>query len=245
MAKLFFPQLATGALVQYPVKRTKAVQTVSTQAEDGSVITHFDPRGSRLGWQLEYAGITQAEADRLQNLFESCAGRFRAFTFIDPVANLLNAQWQSGTGISSAGGVYTNTGNSAAEAWQTFSIPSGYTYCFSLPGDLTANAGAMVTLIRRGSVTEDSVTLPRRDALLVSSGALEDAGLGFTVAVRLQPGQSVELRKAQLEAQPSPSLFRPPHGGVYPNAHWAVDELVFTAIGPDLYSTKFSIETDV
>lgn len=245
MADLFFPQLATGALVQYPVKRTKAVQTVSTRAEDGSVITYFDPRGSLLAWQLEYSGITQEEADRLLNLFESCAGRFRAFTFIDPVANLLKQQWETGTGVNKADNVYTNSGNSTAEVWQTFSIPSGYAYSFSLPGDFTASAAATLTLIRRGSVTEDSVTLPLRDALLVSSGALGDAGPGFTVAVRLQPGQSVDLSKAQLEAQPSPSLFRMPQGGVYPNAHWAVDELLFTAIGPDLYSTKFSIETDL
>lgn len=245
MADLFFPQLATGTLVQYPVKRTKSLQTVSTQAEDGSVITYFDPKASRLAWQLEYAGITQPEADRLQNLFDICAGRFRSFTFIDPVANLLNHEWQTGTGVDKADNVFTNSGNSAAEVWQTFSIPSGYAYCFSLPGDLTASAGATLTLIRRGSVTEDSVTLPLREALLVSSGALGDSGVGFTVAVRIQPGQSVDLSKAQLEAQPSPSLFRTPQGGVYPSAHWAVDELLVTAIGPDLYSTKFSIEADV
>src|SRR6185312_16960574 len=85
MANLFFPQLSTGALVQYPVKRIKSFQTVGTQAEDGSVLTHFDPKGSVLTWQLEYAGITQAEVNQLQALFDACAGRFRAFTFIDPL----------------------------------------------------------------------------------------------------------------------------------------------------------------
>ena len=94
MANLYFPQLSTGALVQYPVKRIKSVQTVSTQAEDGSVLTYFDPKGSVLTWQLEYTGITQAEVNQLQALFDACAGRFRAFTFIDPLANLLTAQWQ-------------------------------------------------------------------------------------------------------------------------------------------------------
>ena len=59
MANLFFPQLSTGALAQYPVKRTKSVQTVSTQAEDGSVLTYFDAKGSILTWQLEYAGISR------------------------------------------------------------------------------------------------------------------------------------------------------------------------------------------
>jgi hypothetical protein len=244
MANLFFPQLSTGALVQYPMKRTKSVQTVSTQAEDGSVITYFDPKGSILAWQLEYSGITQAEADRLQVLFDNCAGRFRAFTFIDPVANLLKEQWQTGTGIEKTGSVYTNAGNSAAEVSQTFSVPSGYAYCFSVPGDLSAPPEAALTLIRRGSMAEQAVVLPLKNALLVSGGTLSDAGFGFTVAVRLQPGQSVDLSRAQLDAQPSPSAFRPPQGGVFQSAHWAVDELMFTAIGPDLYSTKFTIETN-
>jgi hypothetical protein len=245
MANLFFPQLSTGALVQYPVNRTKSVQTVSTQAEDGSVISYFDSRGSKLTWALEFSGITQAEANQLQALFDNCAGRFRTFTFINPVANLLTDQWQMGTGIDKAGAVYTNTGSTTAEIWQTFLIPSAYTYCFSVPGNVNAPDGANLTLIRRGSATEETVIAALNSALLVSSGTLADSGLGLTVAIRLQPGQSVDLSQAQLEAQPSPSQFRPQQGGVYPNAHWAVDELMFTAIGPDLYSTKFSIETNV
>ena len=245
MANLYFPQLSTGALVQYPVKRIKSVQTVSTQAEDGSVLTYFDPKGSVLTWQLEYTGITQAEVNQLQALFDACAGRFRAFTFIDPLANLLTAQWQGGSGVQATGNIYTNTGNVPAELSQTFSIPSGYTYCFSVGGDLNANPSAMLTLIRRGTVTEERTILAARNSLLTSSGALPDAGQQFTAAILLQPGQSVDLSQAQLEAQPAPAPFRPAQGGVYSKANWAVDELLFTATGPDLFSTKFSIETDV
>jgi hypothetical protein len=245
MANLFFPQLSTGALVQYPVKRTKSVQTVSTQAEDGSVMTYFDPNGSTLTWQLEYSGITQAEANQLQGLFDACAGRFRAFTFIDPVANLLTSNWQAGAGVQTAANIYANTGNAPAEVWQTFSLPSGYIYCFSVTGDLNAAPDATLTLIRRGNTTEQRLALPVREPLLVSSGVLPDAGLGFTAAILLEPGQSIDLNQARLEAQPTPSPFRPPHGGVYPKAHWAIDELLFTALGPDLYSTRFSIETGV
>ena len=164
MANLFFPQLSTGALVQYPVKRTKSVQTVSTQAEDGSVLTYFDPKGSVLTWQLEYAGITQAEVNQLQALFDACAGRFRAFTFIDPLANLLTAQWQAGSGVQATGNIYTNTGNVPAELSQTFSLPSGYTYCLSIGGDLNADPGATLTLIRRGSVTPPRGPSRQREA---------------------------------------------------------------------------------
>lgn len=244
MANLFFPQLSTGALVQYPVKRTKSVQTVSTQAEDGSVLTYFDPKGSVLTWQLEYAGITQAEVNQLQALFDACAGRFRAFTFIDPLANLLTAEWQAGSGVQATGTIYTNTGNVPAELSQTFSLPSGYAYCLSVSGDLNADPSAMLTLIRRGTVTEERTILAVRNSLLTSSGALPDAGQQFTAAILLQPGQSADLSQAQLEAQPAPAPFRPAQGGVYSKANWAVDELLFKATGPDLFSTKFSIETN-
>ena|SRR5690242_13942201 len=245
MANLFFPQLSTGALVQYPVKRTKSVRTVETRTEDGSVLTYFDPKGSILSWQLEYSGITLAEVNQLQALFEACAGRFRAFTFIDPVANLLTSQWQAGVGVTVAGNIYTNASNAPAEVFQMFSIPSGYVYCFSLSGNMNAGAESMLTLIRRGSATEERTTLPVNSPLLVSSGVLADGGLRFTAAVQLLPGQSIDLSQAQLEAQPSPSPFRPARGGVYPAAHWAIDELLFTAIGPDLFNTSFSIETSV
>jgi hypothetical protein len=245
MANLFFPQLSTGALVQYPVKRTKSVQTVSTQAEDGSVLTYFDPNGSVLSWQLEYSGITQAEVTQLQALFDACAGRFRAFTFIDPLANLLMARWQTGPGVQATANVYTNTGNVPTEVSQTLSIPANYTYCFSMAGNPNADQSAMVTLIRRGSATEQRTMLPLKSSLLISSGALSDTGRQFTVAVQLQPGQAIDLTDAQLEAQPAPSPFRAASGGVYSKANWAVDELLFTATGPDLFSSKFSIETHV
>ncbi len=245
MANLFFPQLSTGALVQYPVKRTKSVQTVETRAEDGSVLTYFDPKGSILSWQLEYSGITLAEVNRLQALFDACAGRFRAFTSIDPVANMLTSQWQTGVGVTIAGNMYTNASNAPAEVSQTFSIPFGYAYCFSLGGNMSAGAESLLTLIRRGSAMEERTTLPVNSPLLVSTGVLADGGLQFTAALQLQPGQSVDLSQAQLEAQPSPSPFRPARGGVYWNAHWAIDELLFTAIGPDLFTTSFSIETTV
>jgi hypothetical protein len=87
--------------------------------------------------------------------------------------------------------------------------------------------------------------LPANTSRLVSSGALFDAGTGFTVAMRLQPGQSVDISQAQLEAQPAPSPFRKASNGVYANAHWAIDALTFTAQGPNSFSTKFSIETHV
>jgi len=82
---------------------------------------------------------------------------------------------------------------------------------------------------------------------ITSSGALNDTGTGLSVAISLAAGQSISLFGPQLEPQFAPSRYRATYSsaGLYPNAHWAVPELVFTAQGPNLFSTSFSIETSV
>jgi hypothetical protein len=245
MANLFFPQLLTGALIQYPVKRTKIVHTAGIQAEDGSVISYLDPNLSTLSWGLTYADINGTEVSMLQALFDNCRGRFRPFTFLDPLANLLTSEWQVGPTIQIAGSTYINAGNAPQEIYQKLAIPAAYVYSFSVAGNAGADPSAKLALIRRGTTAEQRTSLPLNQSLLVSSGALPDPGTIFTVALELQPGQAIDLGQAQLEAQPAPSAFRPTLGGVYPNAHWAVDELLFTATGPDTFSTRFIIETHV
>lgn len=245
MANLFFPQLSSGTLSQYPVKRIKGVHTAGYMAEDGTKVMYFDPDGSSLTWQLSYSGLNADEVTALETLFEGCRGQFHAFTFLDPVGNLLGPAWQTDPNIQVSGTIFTNSGNAAASASQALPIPAGYTYCFSLPGNLSADPSATLTIVASGPSSQQQVVLSLKDPLLVYSGALTDAGSTFTIGVQLQPGQSVDLSEAQLEAQPVPSPFRPAVGGVYTNAHWATDELTFVAEGPNSYNTSFSILTHV
>jgi hypothetical protein len=245
MTSLIYPQLTTGALAQYPIKRSKAVHTAVNRMEDGSKILYFDTQGSTLSWDLQYAGLAQQEMTALQALFESCSGRFRAFLFIDPVGNLLGPDWLRSPLIGVSGSTFTNTGIVAAEVYQTLPIPAGYRYTFSLWNNAASDPGARITINRRGSESQQQDVLPLTSSPVVSSGTLSDAGTGFTIAVLLQPGQAIDLSQAQLEAQPSASPYRPAMGGVYPNAHWGIDELVFVADGPNSFSTKIRIETHV
>lgn len=243
---LFYPQLSTGTLAQYPVKRSKTAHTAVNRMEDGSKVLYFDTQGSTLSWDLEYTGLTQQEMTALQTLFENCAGGFRAFTFLDPVGNLLGPVWQYSPLITASGLRFTNTGITAQEVLQTLPIPAGYTYTFSLWGNISDDPAATVTINWRGpNNSQRQDILPLAANPIVSSGALNDAGNIFTIAVQLQPGQTVDLTQSQLEAQPSPSPFRPPTGSVYTNAHWAMDELLFAADAPDSFKTKFTIETHV
>lgn len=245
MAELFFPQLSTGALTQYPIKRVKSVHTAGYMAEDGTKVMYFDPNGGSLTWQLSYAALTQDEVTSLETLFEACSGQFRAFTFLDPLANLLGTQWQPDATVQLSGSIATNTGAVTAGVSQSLAIPADYTYAFSVPGDLSADPAANISILASGPNSQNQVVRSLNQPLLVYSGALVDTGLGFTIKIQLQPGQRIDLSQAQLEAQPAPSPFRPALGGVYTNAHWGGDELTFVAEGPNLFNTNFSIVTHV
>jgi hypothetical protein len=221
------------------------MHTVVNNLEDGSRISYFDPDGSTLIWNLTYTGLTQEEVNGMQSLFDACCGPLRAFTFIDPTANLLSPMWQHSPLITVQGSAYTNQSNSVLEINQTFAVPAGYQYCFSVAGDGANGTTGSVALIRRGPTSQQRDVLSLAPGPMVSSGALADSGVGFTVAIELQPGQAFALGQAQLEAQVAPSAFRPASnlGGIYPKAHWGVNELLFQADAPDSFSANFTIET--
>jgi hypothetical protein len=263
MANLFYPQLASGAVAQYPIRKIKIVRTVKNILPDGSMILFSDPDGARVVWELAYTGLSDVDVAALQAHFNACAGPFHAFTFIDPTDNMLVSSadmtalpWaadnliQVNTGVSDATGgsggfTVTNVGQTNQEITQTLQVPSGDQYCFSLYA--MSSAPSAITMIRRGSTTEDdtSVAIGASWARVISAGRLNDSGTGLTVGISLTAGQQVQLYGPQLEAQRLPSRYRPTAqiGGVYPNAHWAVDQLTITAYAPNLYSTAFSVET--
>lgn len=264
MGNLFYPQLASGAMAQYPIKKTSVVRTVKNVLPDGSLILYTDINGAHRIWQLIYTDLDAADMQALQAHFAACAGPLRAFTFIDPTENMLvwssdltNASWQS-TGLvrwqpgladpdgGTAGLTATNTGQGNLEITQTLTVPASYQYCFSLYA-MSAQPSEVV-LTRRGQPTIEESTTFNVGAgwtRLISSGRLNDAGTQFTVAIALAAGQQVGLYGFQLEPQVSPSRYRPTSsvGGVYASAHWGVDQLTTDVEAPNLYATSFSIET--
>ena len=263
MANLYYPQLSSGALAQYPIRKTRVVRTIKNVLPDGSMILLSDPDGARLLWQLAYAELSSADVNALQAHFTACVGPFHAFTFIDPTDNMLAsssdltaAPWVTSSLIAVSGGAsdplggigaftLVNTGQINQEIAQILQVPAGYQYCFSIYA--MSNISAPITLVRRGPSTQGTtnITIGPVWTRIVSSGALSDAEGGFTVAISLAAGQQVQLYGPQLEAQIVPSPYRPTAeiGGVYANAHWAIDQLSITANAPNLFSTACGIET--
>jgi hypothetical protein len=263
MANLFFPQLTSGALAQFPIRKVRLARTVKNVLPDGSMILYSDPNGAQLLWQLSYTELSDIDVQALQAHFSACVGPFHAFTFIDPTDNMLVSSsdmtaspWQIASLIQVTTGAADPTGGTAAftvsntgqanqQITQSLQVPSGYQYCFSIYA--TSSNPSAITMARQGPVAQEqtSVSIGPAWTRVVSSGVLSDSGVGFTIGISLEPGQQVQLYGPQLEAQLVPSRYRPTAqaGGVYANAHWASDQLAFTAEAPSLSSTAFTIET--
>src|SRR5258708_422791 len=84
-----FPQLTTGAAALYPVTRVRKTRTVVNDLGDGRRVVYGDPNGGRQEWELRTAGLTGAEWNAIQGLFNVVEGRLGTFTFLDPAGNLL------------------------------------------------------------------------------------------------------------------------------------------------------------
>jgi hypothetical protein len=265
MSKLYYPQLASGAVAQYPIRKTKLARTIKNVLSDGTMILYPDPHASRLVWELSYTSLSATELEAIQVHYKNCVGRFHGFTFIDPTDNMLlsssdlrSAAWQTSSLIQITPGagdpdggysafIVTNTGQVSQTISQSIAVPASYQYCFSLY--VNSDQASTVTLLRSGIWSEESTDLPVNPSWtrIVSSGQLNDPGAIFTVGIGLAAGQRLELYGFQLEAQISPSRYRPTAqtAGVYSNAHWAVDELTVIAAAPGLFSTAFTIETAI
>ena len=265
MGSLFFPQLTSGSLAQYPIRKVHATRSIMNILPDGTVIVSPDPDAHQMIWQLAYTGLSLPEAEALQELFTATNGPFRAFTFIDPTTNMLSnsvdltqSMWQTSSSIKITPGIADPNGGTAAflltnqsqayqEITQTLIVPASYQYCFSLYA--SSNQPTDLTLVRRGlsAQASDAVPVGPEWRRIISSGRLNDAGTQLSISIRLAAGQQVEVFGPQLEPQLAPSFYAATTqiGGVYPNAHWAANELTVTAEGPGLYSTVVSIETGI
>ena len=86
---LVFPQLETGALSQFPIRKQRRKRTVVNTAPDGRSIKLADPNGEVTEWQLSYSDLSDRETSALEEFFKTAEGSLNGFTFLDPTANLL------------------------------------------------------------------------------------------------------------------------------------------------------------
>ena len=262
MPDLFYPQLDTGVIAQYPLRRTDVRRTVLNAMADGTLVSYLDSDASQLQWELTYQGLSEAELQPLLNFFTACAGRHRGFTFLDPTGNLLvqsanlgATAWQASGLIQTAGNTVgpdgtasaftmTNSGQVRQAVMQTLRVPASYRYTLSMyVRSLDLSNVGLIAQTPSDQVQTRNAIGPEWVRVALSP-KLNDPGFSLAVGFELDPGQRVEIFGPQLEPQLAPSPYKPTYteGGIYSNAHWGSDEFPVSLDGPNLYSTVVTIE---
>jgi hypothetical protein len=251
-----YPQLATGALSQFPVQKRRSLRTIANISLDGRAIKLADPGAETTEWQLAYAGLTDDEVAALQVFFAACEGTLNSFTFLDPTGNLFawsdqlnNAVWVAGPFLSVAGGIadpvggtnawrLTNSGAGAQNISQTLSAPAGYLYCFSLFA--RSLEGTTVTVLHGSNRINQTLGTDWNRLIVAANGDPTAESIAFGVEV--PAGESADVFGMQVEPQGGASLYKATTiGGVYENARFRDDVLSITTTGVNCHSATVNI----
>ena len=253
---LVYPQLSTGALSQFPVKKQRHLRTVVNAAADGSSIKLADTNGEYTEWSFEYAHLADAEMAALQQFFTEAEGTLNAFTFLDPTSNLLawsdhldNAVWVRGPQLTVAGGIadpagganawhLTNAGAGAQNILQTISAPAGYQYCLSA----YARPAVALTITMLLGAGRSVKALNTGWTRIVFAGSGDPAQASISFGIELPAGAAVDVYGLQAEPQAAASVYKSSTtGGVYENARLKDDTLTITSTDVDQHSCKVNI----
>jgi len=228
--------------------------------ESGELIRLADNTTDEIAWRLSYEELTDAEASALTDLFASVNGRFGAFLFIDPMANLLGwsedlsrPDWQAGLLQISAGATdplgtlrawsLHNTAAGTLEIQQSIAMPGDYTGCFS--AWMRSSTAATVVLGRDALAVSCAVgPVWKRFSVRGSGGA----GAGqSTFSLSVAAGQAIDVWGLQAEAQPYASQYKQSASatGIYGETYFADDELRMVSTGVGRTSCEIRLTSRV
>ena len=253
---LVYPQLATGALSQFPVQKRRRLRTIANTSLDGRAIKLADPGAELAEWQLAYAGLTDDEVAALQQFFEATEGTLNGFTFLDPTANLFawsnqldNAAWAKEPFLLAAGGIadpaggtiawrLTNSGGGAQNICQTLSAPAGYVYCLSAYA--RSSQPTTATLLHGSNRADRTLGTDWSRIVFAASGDASAESIAF--GVELPAGGSADVFGLQVEPQAGASVYKATTtGGVYEDARFRDDALSITTTGVNCHSATVNI----
>ena len=253
---LVYPQLGTGALGQFPIRKQRRARTVINSTTDGRTVKLADPAAVTTEWQLGYAELADSEAAALEAFFSAAEGTLNGFTFLDPAGNLLawsgqldDAVWARGPMLSLAGGEadpaggalawrLVNSGAGPQTITQTLAAPGDYVYCFSVYVRAPANTN-VTALLGQGRKTQSVTAVWNRIVFTETGGAgAESVQFGLEIPA----GATVDVYGPQAEPQEGASIYRASTlGGVYTNARLRDDELAVASTGVNRHSCTVNI----
>jgi hypothetical protein len=252
----WYPQIGSGSVAQFPVTRSRRWWSITNELEDGELISVPDTAAGQIQWKLSYQDLADAEVQNLSALFAASQGEFGAFTFIDPLANLLGwsedlsqSAWQLGL-LQAAAAVtdplgtlrassITNPGAGPQALLQTLGVSGNYVACFS--AYLRSNVAGTVTLQRDG--TQVTVTVGPAWQRAYVSGVGSSGANQSSFSVGLAAGQTIDVFGLQVEAQPYPSAYKQTSAalGIYEQTYFDDDELTITSTSVGLSSCGITL----
>ena len=254
---LVFPQLGSGAMGQYPIRKRRVARTVRNECGDGRMLKFADSGTEQTEWRLAFKELNDGEIASLQIFFEAVEGRLRSFTLLDPSGNLLawsedmsRPVWERNALLTVTPGLPDPVGTDRAtrivnqsgaplRIMQTIEAPAWFQYCFSLwaRGD---QGGGVVLELGTNAFTR---TLRPDWQRLRCAGRSESTEETIAFGLEIQPGSSLDVFGLQAEAQPGASEYKRTlsRGGIYPNARLAQDSLEMITMGPDRHSCSLAV----
>lgn len=254
-----YPQLSSGAVVQFPFRVTSRRRTIVNELLDGRNVQFQDWSTAQTAWRIEYEDLSTAEWEAIRGLHEEMRGRLRTFVFFDPSSNLLawseefeRVVWvkdpflEVTNGISDPLGgtnarLLTNSSVTNQRMMQRVAIPSSYVTAFSIW--LRSDTPQIVTLFRATEHKEIRISADWRRVELSGpgGGAYGETELG----VEIPAGAAVAAFGAQLDAQPVPSDYKrsEARSGIFPTTRFASDRLECWSEGPGRYRTVVTLES--
>ena len=250
-----FPQLLSGAMAQLPLERESRFRVRRNETRDGGTIQIGDPDFEERRWDLRFRELTDPEWTALEGLFAASKGRFGAFTFLEPGANLLAwseeltlGAWQSSGSVTGNqpdpfGGSAATTLAAGASVSQTIAAPSDYRYTGS--AWLRSSGAGSAIRIGDGAANTFEQAVPATGQWTRLTVAYQAASSTDAMQLELVSGaaSSLEVFGAQMEPQPAASAYKKSasQGGVFPNTRFDQDILVDEATGPGRHSTRIRL----
>lgn len=258
----FFPQLATGAIAQYPAESTLLRRTVVNETADGRQIRWPDLMGTEVRWECALTEMSDQEWTAVRDLFQAVEGRWKNFTFFSPYENLLAWSedfskniWVKEALLTLASGVSDPFGGTAAfratnpapasqKISQAVAVPANYQTCFSV---WIRNGNAVLTRTA-GTMTESRGYTAGAAWKRISMGGAHSQGADSTTfGIQIPAGGACDIFGAQLDLQIAPAEYVPSAGrsGVYTNARFDEDRLNSLALGPDRKQIRIRVTARV
>jgi hypothetical protein len=254
VSTLYYPQLSTGSISQFPTRKHILERTIVNRALSGRVVKMADPEGGISRWELSYSGLTDAELAALQDLFAACEGRLRTLVFLDPCGNLLrwtdaptNPVWQTSMQILGEiedpnGGASAWRVTNAAQAAQSFTqsanIPGWYRYTFSVWSRSSSTDHLVLKLANADGAVEVSRSISEVWQQVSISGEIPGEDSEIRCSIEIPAACAVDLYGPQLDAQSDASGYcrSNDRSGAYV-ARFDQDEFECITYGPDNHST--------